>query len=175
MAVSPRLNEKYRRTARFWPATREEPDGPLTPPAMQEAGAFVFTYVDGNTLVVSVDVETVHKGLVERRGTSARVPLHITVNGTTVFYEPSERSGHTAWRVVGPGNEVALFADDEVWMARRLVQENGGVLQFRRAGHAEWHNPGAPAARPLRPRRWRAAVGWMRRLAFRCGVGRWLR
>ncbi|MFJ1757614.1 hypothetical protein [Kitasatospora sp. NPDC088134] len=175
MAVSLKLNEKYRRTARFWRAVQDEPDGPLSPPALEVAGAFVFTYVQGNTLVVSVDLDTVHKGLVEHPATAARVPLHITVNGTTVFYEPSERSGHTAWRVVDPDHGITLFADDETSMAQRLADRSGGLLQFRRAGRTEWHSLRVPAAGPPRVRRWRAAAGWVRRLTLRCGVGRWLR
>ncbi|MEU4587750.1 hypothetical protein AB0F92_37810 [Kitasatospora aureofaciens] len=60
MPVSNALREKYHRTARFWPAYREE-KGKLSWPALEVAGALVFVYVDGNTLRVSV--EGIRRGL----------------------------------------------------------------------------------------------------------------
>ncbi|MFB8236156.1 hypothetical protein ACFC58_06350 [Kitasatospora purpeofusca] len=177
MAVSSSLRERYHRTARFWPAARES-DGSLSLPATQMAGAVVSTYVDENTLVVSIDLDTVHRGLVERPGTRATVPLHVMVQGTGVFYAPSERSGHTAWRVVGSDGEVTVFADDEAWAAERLAGESGGRLEFRRAWDTEWQciRPEEP---PLSwPQRWllglRTAAAWASvRRARRDAIGRW--
>ncbi|WP_052391473.1 hypothetical protein [Streptomyces sp. NRRL B-24484] len=159
MAVSTALRERYHRTARFWPARRGElGDSSLSWPAIQMAGVIVFTYVDENTLVVSIDLDTVHRGLVERPGTTATVPLHVMVQGTTVFYAPSERSGHTAWRMVGPDGDITVFADDEAREAERLAGRSGGRLQFRDAGSAEWQSAQPEQLRLPWSRRWRMAV-----------------
>ncbi len=180
MPVSEALRRKYHRTARFWPSRRDEPDGSATWPAVEYAGAFVFTYVEGNTLVVSIDLDTVHRGLVERPGTQAAVPLHVMVQGTTVFYAPSERSGHTAWRVVGPGEEITLFAAEEERQAKRLARESGGRLQFRPPWSAEWLSAAPGVGRLPWTRRWRidlraAAARFRARVARRGGDGRWSR
>ncbi len=143
MPVSETLREKYHRAARFWPAHRDDPDGQLSWPALEVAGAIVFVYVDGNTLRVSVDLDTPHRGIVERPGTRSTVPLHITVQGTTVFYEPSERSQHIAWSVLVPDGERLLFDDDEARLARRTATARGGRLQVRTAGERIW-NDAAP-------------------------------
>jgi len=81
--LSARLRSRFHRTARFWPARRDEPG---TLPALQVAGAMVFVYLDENTseLRVSVDLDTVHRALL-RPGGDHTVPLRITVQGETVF------------------------------------------------------------------------------------------
>ncbi|MEV7776301.1 hypothetical protein [Kitasatospora sp. NPDC086791] len=150
MPVSNALREKYHRTARFWPAYREE-EGKLSWPALEVAGALVFVYVDGNTLRVSVDLDTAHRGIVERPSTSSTVPLHITVQGTTVFYAPSERSGDRALRVVAPDGDVWLFTGDQERQALAAADRIGGRLQFRRAQDPGWSPsfvPGAAKAAP---------------------------
>jgi len=81
MSISARLRRRFHRTARFWPARRDE-NGSL--PALQIAGVFVYTYLrhDRQTLCVSVDLDTAHRALLRPDGT---VPLQITVQDTTVF------------------------------------------------------------------------------------------
>ena len=80
MRISARLRRRFHRTARFWPARRDEP---ASLPALQVAGVLVFVYLDDHAAVcVSVDLDTAHRVLVRPDHT---VPLHITVQGTTVF------------------------------------------------------------------------------------------
>lgn len=81
MPISARLRHRFHRTARFWPARRAEPG---TLPALQTAGVLVFAYIDDGrtTLRISVDLDTVHRALLRPNGT---VPIHITVQGHTVF------------------------------------------------------------------------------------------
>ena len=81
MRISARLRRRLHRTARFWPARRDEP---ASLPALQVAGVLVFAYIDSEQAVlrVSVDLDTTHRALLRPEGT---VPLHITVQGTTVF------------------------------------------------------------------------------------------
>jgi hypothetical protein len=83
MRISARLHDRFHRTARFWPARRDEPG---TLPALQVAGVVVFAYLDldrdGVTLRISVDLDTVHRALLRPDRT---VPMHVTVQGDTVF------------------------------------------------------------------------------------------
>ncbi|MFD9686758.1 hypothetical protein ACFWXO_13485 [Kitasatospora sp. NPDC059088] len=150
MPVSNALREKYHRTARFWPAHRDE-EGKLCWPALEVAGALVFVYVDGNTLRVSVDLDTPHRGIVERPNTRSTIPLHITVQGTTVFYAPSERSGDRAWRVIAPDGDHLLFTDGQEHLALAAADGLGGLIQFRRAQDTVWipsFVPGTAKAAP---------------------------
>jgi hypothetical protein len=65
----------------FLPAMKEDEK-----PCMQVAGALVFAYVRNGALVVSVDLETAETGTFAMYGSAGDcVPLHVTVQGETVF------------------------------------------------------------------------------------------
>jgi hypothetical protein len=63
----------------FLPAANEDEK-----PCMQVAGALVFAYVRDGALVVSVDLDTAEPGTFAMYGDNC-VPVHVTVQGTTVF------------------------------------------------------------------------------------------
>lgn len=79
MPISDRLRRRFHRTARFWPARRDEPG---SRPAVQVAGVLVFAYLDGSSLRVRFDLDTTHHALLRPDST---VPMEITVQGRTVF------------------------------------------------------------------------------------------
>ncbi|MEV7177854.1 hypothetical protein [Kitasatospora sp. NPDC093679] len=131
--LSPALLTKFLRTARFLPYRRDRPG---TLPALSVAGALVFTYVDADGhLCVSIDLDTAHPALVEGPRTRATVPLRITVQGTTVFYEPSARSGRCAWAVQDAG--LTLYADDALTAQRDAARRRRPLLR-RRPGARRW-------------------------------------
>lgn len=69
------------REATFHPATDDRDD---TYPAIELAGVWVFLYVEDGMVRVSVDLDTTIPELTH--GSEQIVPLHITVQGTTVYY-----------------------------------------------------------------------------------------
>ncbi|MEV7124316.1 hypothetical protein [Kitasatospora griseola] len=135
MPISEKLRRKFNRTARFLPMRREEPG---TLPSLTVAGVMVFVYVDRTGhLRVSVDLDTPHRVLVEQPAGRSTVPVRVDIQGTTVFFEPSERAGAAAWAVRGRGGAVELFADD--WEgAERTAARCGGALLRRLPGERQW-------------------------------------
>ncbi|MEU5200413.1 hypothetical protein AB0G86_41295 [Streptomyces scabiei] len=85
-SVSEPLHHELNRTARFWPV-EEAPDSDDTLPVLEYGGALVFVYLDADTneVEVSIDLDTVDPRLVRQDAPGRPVPMHITVQGTTVF------------------------------------------------------------------------------------------
>ncbi|MEU5242233.1 hypothetical protein ACH4UR_37205 [Streptomyces lydicus] len=86
-SIGPRSRAKFHRGTRFWPVEHDGFDED-TLPALEMAGALVFVYLDPDSseLNVSVHLETVDRRLLGRKKLGeAVVPLHVTVQGNTVF------------------------------------------------------------------------------------------
>ncbi|MFH8257618.1 hypothetical protein [Streptomyces roseolus] len=86
-AVLP-LHHELHHAARFWPVEAAGYDGEDTLPALELGGIFVFVYIDPETteLRVSIDLDTVDQRLVRHDDPHETVPMHITVQGDTVFH-----------------------------------------------------------------------------------------
>lgn len=78
------LHRELHHAARFWPVEAAGYDGEDTLPALEEGGVFVFVYFDSEAaeFQFSIDLDTVDPRLTRPDGT---VPMHITVQGDTVF------------------------------------------------------------------------------------------
>lgn len=81
------LHHELHRAARFWPVEATGFDGEDTLPALELGGVLVFVYLDSGfaELRVSVDLGTVDQRLVRHDDPDETVPMHITVQGGTVF------------------------------------------------------------------------------------------
>lgn len=81
------LHHELHRAARFWPTEAAGHDGEDTLPALQLGGILVFVYLDSESaeLRVSIDLDTVDQRLVRHDDPDETVPMHITVQGGTVF------------------------------------------------------------------------------------------
>ncbi|MFI5864588.1 hypothetical protein [Streptomyces sp. NPDC051546] len=81
------LHHELHRAARFWPVEDTGSDGEDTLPAMEMGGVLVFVYLDAESseLRVSVDLDTVDQRLIRHDDPDETVPMHITVQGDTVF------------------------------------------------------------------------------------------
>ncbi|MFH0246069.1 hypothetical protein ACGRHY_27465 [Streptomyces sp. HK10] len=77
-------HRELHQATRFWPAEAAGYDGEDTLPALEERGVLVFIYFDSDAseLQFSIDLDTVDPRLARHDGT---VPMHITVQGDTVF------------------------------------------------------------------------------------------
>ncbi|WP_435060338.1 hypothetical protein [Streptomyces sp. bgisy060] len=81
------LHHELHHAARFWPVEAAGFDGEDTLPALELGGVLVFVYLDPESaeLRVSVDLDTVDQRLVRHDDPDETVPMHITVQGDTVF------------------------------------------------------------------------------------------
>lgn len=100
------LHRELNRTARFWPA-EEAPDGDDTLPALEYGGLLCFVYRDPETeeVQVSIDLDTVDPRLVNRDAPGEPVPMHITIQGETVFRtnaDPVAAALHQMLRLLDP-------------------------------------------------------------------------
>lgn len=100
------LHRELNRTARFWPV-EEAPDGDDTLPALEYGGALYFVYLDAESkeVQVSIDLDTVDPRLVSRDAPGEPVPMHITIQGKTVFRtnaDPVAAALHQILHLLGP-------------------------------------------------------------------------
>ncbi|MFJ5951351.1 hypothetical protein [Streptomyces noursei] len=81
------LHHELHAAARFWPVESAGFDAEDTLPALELGGVLVFVYFDSDSaeLRVSVDLDTVDQRLVRHDDPDGTVPMHITVQGETVF------------------------------------------------------------------------------------------
>ncbi|MFF7953925.1 hypothetical protein [Streptomyces griseorubiginosus] len=81
------LHRELHRAARFWPVEPADFDEEDTLPALELGGVLVFVYLDSDSaeLQVSVDRYAVDQRLVRHDDPDETVPIHITVQGETVF------------------------------------------------------------------------------------------
>ncbi|MDX3075916.1 hypothetical protein [Streptomyces sp. MI02-7b] len=84
LPVSPRLRDRFHRTARWFPSRRTG-DG-WTRPCLLLAGIDITAGLspDGTELSISVGLDTAHRALLND-DPERTVPLRIVVEGTTVF------------------------------------------------------------------------------------------
>lgn len=82
------LHHELHRAAKFWPVEAAGFDEDDTLPALEMGGVLVFAHLDASTseLRISVDLDTVDERLVRPNDPGMTVPMHITVQGTTVFH-----------------------------------------------------------------------------------------
>ncbi|MFB6984536.1 hypothetical protein [Streptomyces sp. NPDC056304] len=82
------LHLELHQAARFWPGEAPGFDGENTLPVLELGGVLVFVYFDPESaeLQVSVDLDTVDQRLVRHDEPDETVPMHITVQGDTVFH-----------------------------------------------------------------------------------------
>jgi hypothetical protein len=80
-------HHELHRAAQFWPVEAAGFEGDNTLPALEMGGVMVFVYLDSDSdeLHVSVDLDTVDERLVRHGTPDKTVPMHITVQGDTVF------------------------------------------------------------------------------------------
>lgn len=98
------LDRELNRKARFWPA---DPDDEDTLPVVDYGGLLVFVYRDAESkeVQVSVDLDTVDPRLLLRGVPGGLVPLHITVQGETVYRsnaDPVSAALHQLLRILDP-------------------------------------------------------------------------
>ncbi|MGW3954636.1 hypothetical protein ACWEKM_27725 [Streptomyces sp. NPDC004752] len=79
------LRHELHRAARFWPVESAGFDGEDTLPALELGGVLVYLDADSAELRVSADLDTVDQRLVRHDDPDETVPMHITVQGDTVF------------------------------------------------------------------------------------------